>query len=467
MHTMLLKDLDLKLQYRSSTDSIARDFLVPALSRSVLYQRAVGFFSSTSLIQVSYGICGLVKNSGRIQIVASPRLSQEDIEAIRGGYEEREAVIARSLLRSLDEPLSASRDEQRLRLVAYLVSHGVMDIKIAFAESDSEIGLYHEKIGVIADAEDNVVAFTGSLNETGQAFNSNFESIMVFSSWKEADSSRVAAIRSSFDGLWSNGTRGLQVIDFPRAPLERLLRYSQGTPDFNIDSEEFGSAWVSAKPSWTSQLPVRLYDYQIQAIENWEMNGFLGTFDMATGSGKTFTALAGMLRLADYCNGNLLTLIACPFVHLVDQWAEDVRKCGIEPLVCHSGAPLREWKMFLDRAIKRTLLGSDTPQVALITNIALAGQDVQTILRRLSPSDNVLLIADEAHYLGARKLSSALNDRIRYRLALSATLERCRDDEGTTLLRSYFGEQCIRYDLEKAIAEGRLVPYEYIPSLFT
>ena len=50
--------------------------------------RAVGF-SSTALIELSKGIAGLIKNNGRIEFIVSPLLSEEDIEAIKRGYDER------------------------------------------------------------------------------------------------------------------------------------------------------------------------------------------------------------------------------------------------------------------------------------------------------------------------------------------------------------------------------------------
>ena len=56
-----------------------------------------------------------------------------------------------------------------------------------------------------------------------------------------------------------------------------------------------------------------------------------------------------------------------------------------------------------------------------------------------------------------------LDERFTYRLALSATLERHRDEEGTALLYSFFGKKCIEYSLERAIAEDKLTPYKYYP----
>ena len=98
---MSFKDITIKTEYRSGQSDVIRDFYIPILSQAVLYKRAVGFFSSTALIQISKGLVDLVANGGRVQLIASPRLSVEDIEAIKKGYEEREKVIERVLLNSL------------------------------------------------------------------------------------------------------------------------------------------------------------------------------------------------------------------------------------------------------------------------------------------------------------------------------------------------------------------------------
>ena len=52
---MGLRDINIKLEYRGFQDEIVRDFYIPLLEESCLYQRAVGFFSSTSLAEIAKG----------------------------------------------------------------------------------------------------------------------------------------------------------------------------------------------------------------------------------------------------------------------------------------------------------------------------------------------------------------------------------------------------------------------------
>ena len=87
--------LDLKLQYRSDADNIVSDFMIPVLKEAKTYKRSVGFFSSSSLQELSIGIQEMGKKAGHIQVICSPKLSQDDIEAVVGEKIAKNIVNAR------------------------------------------------------------------------------------------------------------------------------------------------------------------------------------------------------------------------------------------------------------------------------------------------------------------------------------------------------------------------------------
>ena len=124
---MSFKDLTLKKEYRSLIDNIVKDFYCPVLGQSVLYKRAVGFFSSTALADISKGLSKLVDNGGKIELVASPHISNEDWEAIKDGYKSRDEVIRKSILGELYEPKNKF-EEKRLNLLAHLIATGRLDV---------------------------------------------------------------------------------------------------------------------------------------------------------------------------------------------------------------------------------------------------------------------------------------------------------------------------------------------------
>ena len=186
---MSFRDIELKPEYRSRLDNVIRDFYNPVLKQAVTYKRAVGFFSSSALLSLTAGICGLVENGGSIQMIASPRLLPEDIEAINDGIRRRDEVIKEALLRELREP-KGKFEGARLNLLSNLIAAGRLDIKIAFLEDDNTVGMFHEKLGLMYDSNGNIIAFSGSMNESANAFTSNYEAIDVFASWTQ-DADRV------------------------------------------------------------------------------------------------------------------------------------------------------------------------------------------------------------------------------------------------------------------------------------
>lgn len=468
---MGFQDLSLKKEYRSLRDNIARDFFIPLLNLSVLYKRAVGFFSSSALVEVSKGITGLIKNGGRIQLVASPYLSDEDVQAIRKGYELRNEIIERALLSALLDAKDKF-EEERLNLLANLIAVGRLDIKIAFTESNKITGMYHEKMGLMYDADGNVVAFSGSMNESGTAMLLNYESIDVYMSWGQ-ESDRVRIKEAAFNAIWTNNEPNVQTIDFPCVHDNILKKYKKGHMDLDIDLKQFGFGTIQSETHIVPELPygprvppnVVLHDYQIEAIDSWERHNYRGVFDMATGTGKTLTGLGAVVRLSERVNHRLAVIIVCPYQHLVEQWVEDVRMFNIDPIIGYSNSTQKDWRKKLSDAIRDHKLQVRKREFFcfICTNATFASEYVQEQISKIR--GNALLMVDEAHNFGASRLSSLLTQIFAYRLALSATFERHRDEEGTQKLKNYFGDKCIEYPIERAIREHRLTPYKYYPIL--
>lgn len=189
---MSLQNCRIKTEYRSLIDHIVKEFYIPLLTQAAVYKRAVGFFSSTSLVQITKGITTIAKNNGSIQIVASPYLSDDDLHAIKAGYDSRENIVKKALLKELPDTIDDYYAMERLNLLANLIADGILDIRIAFIEDKNGIGMYHEKMGIIEDIDGNKVAFSGSMNESVTALTANYETIDVFCNWMGAgDAARV------------------------------------------------------------------------------------------------------------------------------------------------------------------------------------------------------------------------------------------------------------------------------------
>lgn len=459
---MNFSDLVLKTEYRSRRDNVIKDFYNPVLNRAILYKRAVGFFSSSALIALSSGICGLIKNGGSIQIIASPRLSVEDLSAIDDGFARRDEIIKAALLRELKTPQDRF-EEERLNLLSNLIAVGRLDFKIALLEDNNSVGMFHEKLGLMQDAAGNVIAFSGSMNESANAFANNYEAIDVFMSWTH-DAERVAAKSAAFDSLWNNRERGVKVSDFPDVREEILHRYKVNDKiDTTLDDlpkEIFSHEEELPKNFPAIPQNVTLRDYQLAAIETWAKKNYRGIFDMATGTGKTFTALAAVAKL--FADKKILAvLIVCPYQHLVEQWREDIIAFSMKPIVCHSASSQRNWRDYLKTAVTSFVGGTKNFFCMVSTNATFSTDFVQKLMKKIS--GEVVLVVDEAHNFGAKNLSKTLLEHIPYRLALSATIDRHGDAEGTQKLYDYFGEKCVEYTLSDAIANDMLTPYRYYP----
>ena len=456
---MSLRDIQIDSEYRTLSCDMANDFYIPMLGEAILYKRAVGFFSSSALAAISAGIYELYENGGKIQLIASPRLSSEDIEAINDGYQQREEIIKGALKRELEDCTDFCQ-QNRLNLLATLIAKGILDIRIAVTIGKKGIGMYHEKMGLIEDIEGNIVAFSGSMNETDTAIHDNYEAIDVFCSWISTDNKRVERKNQAFLKMWDGLDENICVMKFPEIEKEFIEKYQMG----DIDAKSLKEGWAAyhvkptfglVKPEW-----LNLYDYQQEAIKNWQANDYCGIFDMATGTGKTLTALGAVAELCKNVK-RLAVIIVCPYQHLVEQWVEDIRAFGANPIIGYSGSSYTNYKKELKNRIFNFNYKITDFFCFITTNASFMSKVINEEIRKLS--QDTILVVDEAHNFGAKNLQNTLQQDFTYRLALSATLERQGDEDGTNILRNFFGNKCIEYGLERAIAEKKLTPYYYYP----
>ncbi|HYW84881.1 MAG TPA: DEAD/DEAH box helicase family protein, partial [Spirochaetia bacterium] len=206
---------------------------------------------------------------------------------------------------------------------------------------------------------------------------------------------------------------------------------------------------------------IQLREHQKDAIRKWFGNNGRGLLAMATGSGKTITALALASKVYEWANAPLLIVIVCPFLHLCAQWIEEAQRFGLDPLLC----ALDRSRWYESLSTRLFNLASGTRRVAsvVVSNATLATPAFQGLLRR-APARS-LFIGDEVHNLGAPDLRNALPENFAFRLGLSATPQRHRDPAGTEAIRVYFGEPVIRYTLRQALQDRVLCPYRYFPVL--
>ncbi|MGX7761025.1 DEAD/DEAH box helicase family protein [Streptomyces angustmyceticus] len=453
-------------RYRSDQEDVVAHFYVPTFSVATSYSRAVGYFTSTSLALFARGIETFAKRGGTMRLVASPHLNEDDIIDIERGYDVRQ-VIERATMRELDvEQCETVLDG--LGLLGRLIAEGRLDIKLAFVEREGRIGIYHEKIGVFRDAVGDLVGFTGSSNETYGGLMANFESVEVYRGWVAGDGARALRLEADFQTLWSNQTPHLSVERFPDVARDRLIELGSDRPRAALPGRDDALTPLPVVTTAPARLGVpewlAVRGYQREAVESWLRHRGRGILKMATGTGKTKTAMIAATQLANVLRQReepLIVLVLAPLQHLVDQWITEIESFGVRPVAVYESS--QKWLSAVEDQLNEARMGQ-RPVVAIVaTNSSFAGDRFQSVLSRISQP--LLIIADEAHNLGSSTYRSALPPNATYRLALSATPERWFDDEGTNALIDYFGSIVYELGLGKAIEMGALCRYIYVPRL--
>jgi DNA phosphorothioation system restriction enzyme len=439
----------------SSSDIIA-NFFVPALNASIRYDRGVGYFSAGWLRLTAHGMVVFASNGGRARWVTSPILDEDDWIALQQGAAARQDITLWTALERNISDLARTLEKDTLSALAWMVADDILDFRLALPRNKLQGGEFHDKFGIFTDDNGNRVSFNGSYNESIQGTR-NYESIRVFSSWNPAYSPLVQADYERFDRLWNNLDSNVQVYTLPDAARASILKLRSDSRPYNFANQSILTLSVT-EPRVPPELALR--DYQLDAIEAWLANQSCGILEMATGTGKTKTSLSAIARLYDR-ERRLAVIISVPYQHLVDQWYEDTKAFGLQPILAYKRKA--DW---LNKSHQQVLEynRNDRRIISIITtHTTFIDPDFQSIISALgSPS---LLIADEVHHLGASRSRIALPENISARLGLSATPDRWYDDSGTIALRHYFGDTVFRLDLGEAIKRGILVPYTYYPQL--
>ena len=373
---MSYKDLNIKRSYIScGEENIAKSFLVPMLKQAKAYRRSVGFFSSGVFGPIIDGIVALSRNGGKIEIIASPQLSSEDIEAINIGYQKRDEIIKLAFSRDFMREIEIF-DDSKLQLLAALIANGTLDIKIAVTRTS---GIYHDKLGILEDFDGNTVVFYGSANESLSGYKDNYEKIRVVKSWVPSDTASIEDECKEFESLWEGTNPFVNVYNYKDSAKANILMV--------IDSRKHTGI------SNTSSAPIKLRDYQEEAISAWVNNGYHGFFVMATGTGKTWTAIFAAKKLI---NKNQAMIVICaPYKHLVKQWADDIEKAFPNAKIILVSSENPTWESQISQEIIRKQYNPSN-QIIIISTIA--SFKMQRFNKAINKStEKKLLIVDEAH----------------------------------------------------------------------
>jgi superfamily II DNA or RNA helicase len=452
-----LVDFEVHQAYSTSDAALLDEFLVPALSRSHRYDRAVGFFSSSLIALLPATMADFVQGEGRMRLVCSPHLSETDLKWLGLDAEplpvsDEDVVKQLTALADADDLAAAL-----IRAMSSLVHHGALEVK--FARPAFGTGIFHDKVGILSDECDHRLSFVGSANETAAAWSGlgNHEQIETFASWLgEEQEIRSERHRNLFEELWAGARRGVRVSDTTTS-RGVLLKVSQ--PDIvevALDRvREIVRDRTQANRPAAAQ-PRQLRDHQQQVIESWKQADRRGIVVFATGGGKTLTGLAAA---KEWASGGRPVLIGVPSVLLLEQWANEIQMemPNVSVLMAGGGHSRSAWERNVGLYTRNDpTLG---PRVVLTTYDTAVTDD---FLALTNQGAHLMVLADEVHRTGAPDKSKFLNFQAGARMGLSATPERYGDPDGTQAILDYFGDRLKpEFGIREAIAAGQLVPYDY------
>ena len=433
---MNYKNLIIKRSYISRGDNnIADSFLNPVLKCTKVYKRSVGFFSSGVIDTIVDGLSCLARNGGRIQLIASPQLNEEDVNAINAGYEQREKLIKQVFSRDFEKEIE-SLPELRLQMLCELIKNSVLDIKIAITD---DTGIYHDKLGVLRDFDGNTIVFYGSSNSSYSGYRANYEKIRVTKGWEQGSEEIVLDEETEFDFLWNNKNPYVEVFDYSKTAEETLIKV------------------INDKKASRNKTGIKLRDYQEDAIAAWVNNNYNGFYVMATGTGKTWTAIYAAKELIK--NVPAMIVICAPYKHLIKQWAEDVNKAFPESKIIMISSENPGWDKQITDAIIQRKYQPETQIILISTISSFNTERFKSAVEKYEGQR--LLIVDEAHRFNDR--SEELHKTYKYMLGLSATPYSGKSAAKGKELMKFFGGQVFTLTIEEALKRGFLVPYYYYP----
>lgn len=481
-----------KKRYRQGKDlKIGRDILTPCLKECKRYRRCTGTYGSSAFKNYLGALGDIVKEGTVIEILTSMNNIAKDstlFSALKGTKDEkgRNDVLQKHcndialIVAGCQTTADSSNREYFQKLIAYLIANNQLIIKFALPLNDEltsedfwneedikQRAMYHFKYGYFVFPDDSILAFDGSVNETDTALFHSGEMITLHKDWVDGQKEDAEQIKAFVDDDWGETNDNFRIFKISDKTLEIIKKYSSDKRPKNPNEPS------NPEPPLAPPKPLEV-PYPSPGTDGWKwrhqfdaLNEFIkvksGILEMATGTGKTRTAL----RIAKYLfehNEIDQLIITCFGKDLLNQWEDEVIKNDL----------------VIDRFLKRVLnYNKDSSSIMKFVNnpkhssLILSLNSVHKVLKQLDSQTKkrTFIIYDEVHDIGSETRIDnikGLNKEIIFKLGLSATPDRGEfDDEGNKFLFSELGsknyEPFFQFNIKDAIEREILVEFDYIP----
>ncbi len=444
-----LKSLELSISYETDEVDIVEAFYKPVLNCAKYYNRITGFFNSSSLIFSAEGIYNLIGENGKYNLLVSPELSEKDvmeITSIESLSDHFDNVFSREVLLNNDDVIA-----MHAKILCWLIKEEILEIRVCIPldsngywdkDTIEKSGIFHQKVGVVEDVFGNVISFSGSINESLSGWTRNIEEFKVFKSWINGQSEYCKNDYVKFDKFWSNNSNKVETITLSKAIKEKIVKYAPSS------EYELKKHLKKVKNNTFEKDQLSLFFYQEEALEKWRENNKQLLFEMATGTGKTRTAVA-CINDSISSGEKKLVIIATPQSTLSKQWVSSITELlpNITNFIYADGTN-PNWRKRLEKDIFELNLGIGESLFVITTHATCSSLDFIEICSRCNK--DTIFVGDEVHSLGSEKRKLGLANYSE-RIGLSATPSRWFDDEGSEALMDYFGNSSYVFGIERAL----------------
>jgi len=495
----LLKDIQIPLtrNYHSGTNNPPIKLYLDIFPEIKKIDLELGFFSSSAFQVLSYGLAQFIQNGGFMRIITNSHISAEDSPLITSETENNlvsEAMLSyvkdENKLKKL-QIILAQREQHFFNCLLYLKSEGRLIIQ-PVKPIHSANGMAHTKNCVVSDSI-NQLYFSGSTNFTGNALLHNIESLDVSPDWLgdiEGNQAKIEEFNTRFKKIinkehpkykYLTKSQLIDQID-KRGENKKLLSLFEDEVELSIlEFEDEGFSNVLKQKKIEFEEKVRKIEtephfpffddkiseprpYQKEAYKEWIKNNYKGIFAMATGTGKTITALNCVLEeYKKYKKHNIIIIV--PTIDLVNQWKEELEKFNFSNILQVSSK--HNWKNSFIRFVQNTKYDI-VSDIAIVTTYKSFVND-NFFKQYIQVESKFILIGDEAHNIGSKEVLKKFKKlNTPKMIALSATPKRVYDPEGTKCIEDIFNDKepyTYVFSLERAIKEKFLTRYLYFPKI--
>lgn len=444
-------ELKIRTHYDSDEIDVFREFYKPVMRLSSKYLRAVGYFSAKTFVTCARELSEFINNDGQIRLIIGCFTSPNELSEIS---EEKRSEIEKDVIKkNLLNLLHSSSDEEirAATVLSMLISSGIAEIKFAFRDQ----GIYHEKFGIFEDLFGKKIAFIGSINETNAALTSgmNHESFSTYKSSQEQVYEQYGLeLEEKFEKLWTGKTRNTRIYGIDDESLALMKRIAISNANVRVNSGDSDEPQLPILPNKFS-----LRQYQLDALKMWSDNDGQGLLCMATGTGKTLTAIEAVNKFKEKVPGGAV-VIAVPYQNLAIQWSDALKAQGHKVISVFES--FDNWSDEVKNLFSAAQYAHTEIPCLVVVNRTFTSDKFQEILALLSTSveKNHLILVDECHHFNSPEQLRKLPKFFNFRLGLSATPY---DQFSKPYLDEYFSRIVYDFPLSRAIQEGFLTPYKY------